>query len=92
MTNSQSFDVHVASSSARTGVLFYCMSPTKMHEQIMEMALNMDADVNNVSYVGKSAFMFACEHAEECDHLCMRLLKEGANPDVVDPVRNYARI
>ncbi|TSV68141.1 Ankyrin repeat and EF-hand domain-containing protein 1 [Bagarius yarrelli] len=61
-------------------------TPTEMHEQIMELALNIDADVNNISSAGKSAFMFACEHAEQCEHLCMRLLEEGANPDVTDPV------
>ncbi|XP_026782478.3 ankyrin repeat and EF-hand domain-containing protein 1-like [Pangasianodon hypophthalmus] len=68
------------------GLLFYCIGPTKMHAQILEMAVNMDADVKNISYAGKSVFMFACEKAKECENLCVRLLERGADPNAADPV------
>ncbi|KAF5894797.1 ankyrin repeat and EF-hand domain-containing protein 1-like, partial [Clarias magur] len=66
------------------GILFYCIQPTKMHAQILEMASNMNADVNNVSNAGKSVFMLACERAKDCEHLCIRLLEKGADPCVAD--------
>ncbi|KAK3537895.1 hypothetical protein QTP70_022444 [Hemibagrus guttatus] len=67
------------------GLLFYCISPTGRHEQIMNMVLDMNMDVNSTSYTGKSVFMVACEHAEKCVNLSMLLLERGADPDVADP-------
>lgn len=57
-----------------------------MHTQILEMVINLDADIHNVSSTGKSVFMFACEHAMDYEHLCIRLLESGADPNVTDPV------
>lgn len=50
------------------------------------MAISMHADVNNVSYAGKPVFLFACEQAEWCENLCMRLLESGADPNATDLV------
>ncbi|KAF7704071.1 ankyrin repeat and EF-hand domain-containing protein 1-like [Silurus meridionalis] len=68
------------------GILFYCISPTKMHEQIQEMIMKGKVNANNISFTGRSAFMFACEHAEDCENLCLQLLEKGANPNRADLV------
>ncbi|KAI5093336.1 ankyrin repeat and EF-hand domain-containing protein 1 [Silurus meridionalis] len=67
------------------GVLFYCIGPTDMHRQIQEIIMSTDIDVTNVSNSGKSAFLFACEHAKDCEDLCMQLIERGADPNAADP-------
>lgn len=53
------------------------------------MALDMGADINNVSYAGKSVLMFACEQLTECENICMWLLEKGADPNIADLVCLY---
>ncbi|KAF7703996.1 ankyrin repeat and EF-hand domain-containing protein 1 isoform X2 [Silurus meridionalis] len=66
------------------GVLFYCISPSHRHTRCLQVALNSNADVNNTSNVGKPVFLLACEHAKECENICMRILESGADPNATD--------
>ncbi|KAI5610894.1 ankyrin repeat and EF-hand domain-containing protein 1 [Silurus asotus] len=66
------------------GVLFYCISPSQRHTRCLQVALNSNADVNNTSNVGKPVFLLACEHAKECENICMRILESGADPNATD--------
>ncbi|CAM4648580.1 unnamed protein product [Leuciscus chuanchicus] len=68
------------------GVLFYCISPSKEHALCLQMALNSNANVNNVSYSGKPLLVFACDNAKDCEDLCIRILEKGADPNAVDQV------
>ncbi|XP_053366177.1 ankyrin repeat and EF-hand domain-containing protein 1 [Clarias gariepinus] len=68
------------------GVLFYCISPSKRHTHCLQVALNNKADANNVSSAGKPVFLLACEHAKECENICMRILESGADPNATDQV------
>ncbi|XP_062863863.1 ankyrin repeat and EF-hand domain-containing protein 1 isoform X2 [Trichomycterus rosablanca] len=61
------------------GVLFYCISPTKRHARCLQVALNSNANVNNVSNGGTPVFLLACEHAEECESFCISMLERGAD-------------
>lgn len=53
---------------------------------LLEMALDLGADINNVSNAGKSVLLFACEQATDCENICLRLLEKGADPNIADPV------
>ncbi|XP_052436143.1 ankyrin repeat and EF-hand domain-containing protein 1 [Carassius gibelio] len=66
------------------GVLFYCISPAKEHALCLQMALGCNADVNNVSNSGKPLLVFACEHAKDCENLCINILEKGADPNAVN--------
>ncbi|KAL2098566.1 hypothetical protein ACEWY4_005046 [Coilia grayii] len=66
------------------GVLFYCISPTKRHMQCLQTVLNNKADVNNISTSGKHVFVLACEHAQDCQSMCISILKRGASQNAVD--------
>ncbi|KAL0969380.1 hypothetical protein UPYG_G00226300 [Umbra pygmaea] len=63
------------------GVLFYCISPTKRHLRCLQVAINNNANVNNMSTTGKSVFLFACERAHDCENMCTFLLEKGVNPN-----------
>lgn len=66
------------------GVLFYCISPAKEHALCLQMALGCNAHVNNVSNSGKPLLVFACEHAKDCENLCINILEKGADPNAVN--------
>ncbi|XP_060736585.1 ankyrin repeat and EF-hand domain-containing protein 1 isoform X2 [Tachysurus vachellii] len=66
------------------GVLFYCISPSQRHSRCLQVAINSKADVNNVSTAGKPVFLLACEQANECENICIRMLESGADPNATD--------
>ncbi|KAM6980516.1 ankyrin repeat and EF-hand domain-containing protein 1 [Aplochiton taeniatus] len=66
------------------GVLFYCISPTKRHQRCLQVALKGKANVNNVSSSGKPVFLLACEHAQDCESMCLSILERGADPTATD--------
>ncbi|TTO79335.1 Ankyrin repeat and EF-hand domain-containing protein 1 [Bagarius yarrelli] len=68
------------------GVLFYCISPSQRHARCLQIALNFNADVNNVSHAGKPVFLFACELADQCENIGIRMLESGADPNAADQV------
>ncbi|XP_017331642.1 ankyrin repeat and EF-hand domain-containing protein 1 isoform X2 [Ictalurus punctatus] len=68
------------------GVLFYCISPSKRHTRCLQVALNSKADINNVSNAGKPVFLLACEHAKQCENICISILESGADPNATDQV------
>ncbi|KAF7690083.1 hypothetical protein HF521_011887 [Silurus meridionalis] len=68
------------------GVLFYCLCPTKRHRRCLQVALNNKADVNNVTHAGMPLFLQACENAQECEDMCLRLLERGADPNSANQV------
>ncbi|XP_052009395.1 ankyrin repeat and EF-hand domain-containing protein 1 [Xyrauchen texanus] len=74
------------------GVLFYCISPSKGHARCLQMVLNSNANVNNVSKSTKPVLVFACENAKDCGDLCMRILERGADPNVVDEVTGHSAL
>ena len=67
-------------------VLFYCISPTKRHMHCVQTILNSKADVNSTSASGKHVFVLACEHAQDCEDMCMSILEKGANQNAYDEV------
>ncbi|KAM9354901.1 ankyrin repeat and EF-hand domain-containing protein 1 [Pholidichthys leucotaenia] len=66
------------------GVLFYCICPTKRHSRCLEVALDYQADVNNISAEGIHVFQLMCEKAEEVTPLCLITLDGGADPNAVN--------
>ncbi|XP_041927269.1 ankyrin repeat and EF-hand domain-containing protein 1 [Alosa sapidissima] len=66
------------------GVLFYCISPTKRHMRCLQTVLSGKANVNNVSASGKHVFVLACEHAQDCENMCISILERGANQNATD--------
>ncbi|XP_028253918.1 ankyrin repeat and EF-hand domain-containing protein 1 isoform X2 [Parambassis ranga] len=66
------------------GVLFYCMYPTKSHVNCLQVALNHQADANNVSTQGIHVFQLLCAKAEDCTPLCLILLDGGADPNATN--------
>ncbi|KAG8583982.1 hypothetical protein GDO81_008624 [Engystomops pustulosus] len=67
------------------GVLFYCISPTKRHLRCFQLVLSSGADVNNTSAEGIPVLLEACEHAQDCKEMCLKLLEKGANPNAFNP-------
>ncbi|KAI4903603.1 hypothetical protein NFI96_013569 [Prochilodus magdalenae] len=65
-------------------LLFYCLFPTKRHTRCLQVALNSHANVNNVSRAGKPVFLQACEHADECESMCLSILERGADPNATE--------
>ncbi|XP_031436259.1 ankyrin repeat and EF-hand domain-containing protein 1 [Clupea harengus] len=65
-------------------VLFYCISPTKRHMHCVQTILNSKANVNSTSASGKHVFVLACEHAQDCEDMCMSILEKGANQNAYD--------
>ncbi|XP_078140764.1 ankyrin repeat and EF-hand domain-containing protein 1 [Centroberyx gerrardi] len=68
------------------GVLFYCVSPSEPHMRCLELLLNSNADVNNVSGAGTPVLLSACRIAQRRVGLALRLLERGANPNAVQKV------
>ncbi|XP_056337113.1 ankyrin repeat and EF-hand domain-containing protein 1a [Danio aesculapii] len=66
------------------GVLFYCLHPTKRHMRCLQVVLNGNADVNNVSETGIPVFLLACEQAQDCEEMCISILKRGADPNATN--------
>ncbi|KAL7872719.1 hypothetical protein AOLI_G00117900 [Acnodon oligacanthus] len=66
------------------GLLFYCIFPTKRHARCLQVALSSNANVNNISSAGKPVFLQACEHADECENMCLSILERGADPNATD--------
>lgn len=71
-----------------SGVLFYCMYPTKNHARCLQVALRYHADVNNVSQEGNHVFQMMCERAHESTPTCLTMLDEGADPNATNEVKN----
>lgn len=69
-----------------TGVLFYCILPTKRHYRCALIALEHGADVNNLTYEGKPVFLKACEQAHDVKDICLTFLEKGANPNAINSV------
>lgn len=69
-----------------TGILFYCILPTKRHYRCTLIALEHGADVNNCTYEGKPIFLRACEEAHDVKDVCLTLLEKGANPNAINTV------
>src|SRR6218665_2881171 len=69
------------------GVLFYCLCPTRRHLKCAEIAIAHGADVNNVCTQGLPVFIAACEGAKNAEELCLAMLNAGADPKIVDSVR-----
>ncbi|XP_034018551.1 ankyrin repeat and EF-hand domain-containing protein 1a [Thalassophryne amazonica] len=63
------------------GVLFYCMYPTKRHARCLQMAVECQADINNVSAEGTHIFQLMCEKAQEFESMCLAMLQRGADPN-----------
>ncbi|KAL6477246.1 hypothetical protein MHYP_G00130810 [Metynnis hypsauchen] len=78
-------DMSVVDSEGK-GVLFYCIFPTKRHTHCLQVALNSNANVNNISSAGKPVFLQACEHADQCENMCLSILERGADPNATDQV------
>ncbi|XP_051500684.1 ankyrin repeat and EF-hand domain-containing protein 1-like isoform X2 [Myxocyprinus asiaticus] len=66
------------------GLLFYCIQPTKRHMRCLQVALNGNADVNNVSAKGMPVFLLACEQAQDCEGMCLSILEKGADPSATN--------
>ncbi|XP_061741676.1 ankyrin repeat and EF-hand domain-containing protein 1a isoform X1 [Nerophis ophidion] len=66
------------------GVLFYCIYPTKRHTRCLQVVLEYQADVNNVSSQGTHVFQLMCQHAKECAPMCHMMLAQGADPNAAD--------
>nr|XP_057932779.1 ankyrin repeat and EF-hand domain-containing protein 1a isoform X1 [Doryrhamphus excisus]XP_057932787.1 ankyrin repeat and EF-hand domain-containing protein 1a isoform X1 [Doryrhamphus excisus] len=66
------------------GVLFYCIYPTKRHIRCLQVVLDFQADVNNVSSQGTHVFQLMCQRAKECAPMCHMMLAKGANPNAAD--------
>ncbi|XP_016354773.1 ankyrin repeat and EF-hand domain-containing protein 1 [Sinocyclocheilus anshuiensis] len=66
------------------GLLFYCIHPTKRHMRCLQVALNGNADVNNVSETGMPVFLLACEQAQDCEGMCLSILERGADPNATN--------
>ena len=73
-------------SNVIAGVLFYCIAPTRRHEQCAELILDREADVNNCSHSGTPVLLHACETALGNEQICLRLLRKGADPNSKDQV------
>ncbi|XP_053565306.1 ankyrin repeat and EF-hand domain-containing protein 1 [Bombina bombina] len=67
------------------GILFYCISPTKRHLRCLDIVLEHGADVNNCTANGIPILLAACECAQECKEMCLKLLQRGANPSAMNP-------
>ncbi|XP_028858671.1 ankyrin repeat and EF-hand domain-containing protein 1 isoform X2 [Denticeps clupeoides] len=65
------------------GVLFYCLYPTKRHMRCLQVALDNNADVNNMSLSSQPVFLQACQ-AEGCLVMCLSMLDHGANPNATN--------
>ncbi|KAG7461134.1 hypothetical protein MATL_G00206710, partial [Megalops atlanticus] len=52
----------------------------------LQTALDSKADVNNVSNAGKPVFLLACEHAQDCENMCISILERGADPNATNQV------
>lgn len=63
------------------------MYPTKRHVNCLQVALNYQADANNVSTQGIHVFQLLCEKAEDCTPLCLILLESGADPNATNQVK-----
>lgn len=70
-----------------SGVLFYCIYPTKGHARCLQIALKGRADVNNVSAQGTHVFQSMCEKAQECSPMCLIVLVAGADPNATNQVK-----
>ncbi|XP_020570354.1 ankyrin repeat and EF-hand domain-containing protein 1 isoform X2 [Oryzias latipes] len=70
--------------SAGKGVLFYCISPKKSHACCLQVALENQADVNNVSSEGVHVFQLMCEKALVCTPICLMMVDAGADPNAKD--------
>ncbi|CAL8352904.1 unnamed protein product [Merluccius merluccius] len=69
------------------GVLFYCLSPTKLHQRCLQVALNSGADPNNTSTAGVPVLLLACQRALKWGSMGgLSLLEHGANPNAVSQV------
>lgn len=68
------------------GVLFYCISPKKSHACCLQVALENQADVNNVSSEGVHVFQLMCEKALVCTPICLMMVDAGADPNAKDTV------
>ncbi len=64
-----------------SGILFYCIAPSQRHEKCVDLALQHGADVNDTSTDGDPVLVIACETAAENEHMCLALLKKGADPN-----------
>ncbi|KAE8600901.1 hypothetical protein XENTR_v10013447 [Xenopus tropicalis] len=67
------------------GILFYCISATKRHLRCLQIALDYGADVNNCTTEGMPILFGACEQAQDCKAMCLKLLDKGANPNSSNP-------
>ncbi|KAM4693676.1 LOW QUALITY PROTEIN: ankyrin repeat and EF-hand domain-containing protein 1 [Discoglossus pictus] len=65
------------------GILFYCISPTKRHLRCLDIVLEYGADVNN-ALRWNPVLLAACERAQECKEMCLKLLQRGANPSALN--------
>ncbi|KAA0708464.1 Ankyrin repeat and EF-hand domain-containing protein 1 [Triplophysa tibetana] len=68
------------------GLLFFCIHPTKRHMRCLQVALMGNADVNNASTNGMPVFLLACEQAQDCEGMCLRILERGADPNATNQV------
>ncbi|KAM3863875.1 ankyrin repeat and EF-hand domain-containing protein 1-like [Diretmus argenteus] len=69
------------------GVLFYCIHPSKRHARCLQVALQSQADVNNVSVEGISVFQLMCEMCVEYQDFiprCLSMLDRGADPNATN--------
>lgn len=73
-------------------MLFYLICPTKRHIRCLQVALNCEADVNNVSSTGTHVFQAVCEKAQGCLPMCLVLLDEGADPNAANQVRAWTQL
>uniref|UniRef100_A0A8C2IFY4 Ankyrin repeat and EF-hand domain containing 1a n=1 Tax=Cyprinus carpio TaxID=7962 RepID=A0A8C2IFY4_CYPCA len=48
------------------------------------VALNGNADVNNVSETGMPVFLLACKQAQDCEGMCLSILERGADPNATN--------
>lgn len=68
------------------GVLFYCIAPTRRHQQCAELLIAHEADVNNCTKQGTPVLVKACETAHENEQLCLKMLEAKADPNSKDAV------
>lgn len=58
----------------------------------LQVALNGNADVNNVSETGMPVFLLACEQAQDCEGMCLSILDRGADPNATNQVCQHCII
>nr|XP_015803847.2 ankyrin repeat and EF-hand domain-containing protein 1a isoform X1 [Nothobranchius furzeri]XP_015803849.2 ankyrin repeat and EF-hand domain-containing protein 1a isoform X1 [Nothobranchius furzeri] len=66
------------------GVLFYCNYPTRYHIRCLQLALQNQADINNVSRNGDHVFLVMCKKAHEVTPQCLMMLDAGVDPNTVN--------